>query len=222
MQRCYGEFEQDRDQGGSQVRGGPKRELRGSSRASPELKGQSHGLWAELSEARLSWCGDQTPSKWREGSARASGITLAEPTCPTIHRHTWQRLQQYHANRIATCQSLSRSLCDPLDYSPSGFSVRGILQARILEWVALPFCKGSSRPRDWTQVSLIAGDSDSSLSEPPGKPRITMVFVNLSLDRGSSFGFTLEPQESWRQQTLKPVSLNTHLEFGPRVISWGT
>ena len=35
--------------------------------------------------------------------------------------------------------------------------VHGILQARILEWVAFPFCRGSSQPRDWTQVSYIAG-----------------------------------------------------------------
>ena len=43
-------------------------------------------------------------------------------------------------------------LCDPMDYI-----VHGILQARILEWVAVPFSRGSSQPRDWTQVSYIAG-----------------------------------------------------------------
>ena len=44
-----------------------------------------------------------------------------------------------------------------MDYSPLGFSVHGILQARILEWVAISFSRGSSRPRDWTQVAHIAG-----------------------------------------------------------------
>ena len=43
------------------------------------------------------------------------------------------------------------TLCDPMDHR-----VHGILQARILEWAAVPFSKGSSQPRDWTQVSLIA------------------------------------------------------------------
>ena len=43
-------------------------------------------------------------------------------------------------------------LCDPMDYT-----VHGILQARILEWVAVPFSRGSSQPRDWTQISHIAG-----------------------------------------------------------------
>ena len=49
-------------------------------------------------------------------------------------------------------KSLSRVwLCDPMDYT-----VYGILQARILEWVAFPFPQGSSQPKDRTQVSCIA------------------------------------------------------------------
>ena len=49
------------------------------------------------------------------------------------------------------------TLCDPMDYSPSGSSVHGILQARILERLAIPSSQGSSQPRDWTQVSCIPG-----------------------------------------------------------------
>ena len=49
------------------------------------------------------------------------------------------------------------ALCDPMDCSPPGSSVHGILQARILEWVAMPSSRGSSRPRDRTRVSCIAG-----------------------------------------------------------------
>ena len=44
-----------------------------------------------------------------------------------------------------------------MDCSLPGSSIHGILQARILEWVAISFSRGSSRPRDWTQVSHIAG-----------------------------------------------------------------
>ena len=43
--------------------------------------------------------------------------------------------------------------CHPLDCSPPSSSVPGILQARILEWVAMPSCRGSSQPRDQTHVS---------------------------------------------------------------------
>ena len=49
------------------------------------------------------------------------------------------------------------TLCDPMDCSLPGSSVHGIFQARVLEWVAYPFSRGSSRLRDWTRVSRIAG-----------------------------------------------------------------
>ena len=42
-------------------------------------------------------------------------------------------------------------------YSPPGFSIYGLFQARVLEWVAISFARGSSWPRDWTWVSHIAG-----------------------------------------------------------------
>ena len=58
------------------------------------------------------------------------------------------------------------TLRNPVDCSPPGSSVHGILQARILEWVALPFSRASSLARDRTQVSCFA---DSLPSELPGK-----------------------------------------------------
>ena len=55
-------------------------------------------------------------------------------------------------------KSLSRvRLCDPVDCSLPGSSAHGILQARILEWVAISFSRGSSQPRDRTRVSHIGG-----------------------------------------------------------------
>ena len=45
----------------------------------------------------------------------------------------------------------------PMDSSPPGSSIHGILQAGILEWAAIPFSRGSSQPRDQTRVSLLAG-----------------------------------------------------------------
>ena len=49
------------------------------------------------------------------------------------------------------------TLCDPMDCSPSDSSVHGIIQARILEWAAIWFSRGSSCPRDQTQVFCFAG-----------------------------------------------------------------
>ena len=64
---------------------------------------------------------------------------------PNYHTLTLKRIRV----KVKVAQS-SPTLCDPVDYT-----VHGILQARILEWVAFPFSRGSSQPRDWTQVSSI-------------------------------------------------------------------
>ena len=58
--------------------------------------------------------------------------------------------------KVSVAQSCL-TLCDPMDYSPPGFSVHGILQARIPEWVAILFYRGSSQPRNRTWVSCFAG-----------------------------------------------------------------
>ena len=59
------------------------------------------------------------------------------------------------------------TLCDSMDCSSPGSSVCGILQASVLEWVAIPFSSGSSQPRDWTQVSCVEGKFFTA--ELPGK-----------------------------------------------------
>ena len=77
--------------------------------------------------------------------------------CKSIHplwRKVWRFLKKTRnrttlkVKAIQSCQSL----CDPKD-----FRVHGLLQARILEWVAFPFSRESSQLRNWTQVSYIAG-----------------------------------------------------------------
>ena len=63
------------------------------------------------------------------------------------------------------CAQSCPTLCDPMDYT-----VHGILQARVQEWVAVTFFSGSSQPRNETQVFCI---TDSLPTEPPGKPSIS-------------------------------------------------
>ena len=60
---------------------------------------------------------------------------------------------------------LCLTLCDPMDYT-----VHGIFQARILEWVTIPFSRGSFWPRNWTGVSCIAGGFFFLPAQLPGKP----------------------------------------------------
>ena len=70
--------------------------------------------------------------------------------------------------QVLVVARLCPTLRDPMDCSPPGSSVHRILQARILEWVAMPTPRGSSQPRDDpTSPELQA---DSLLSEPPGNP----------------------------------------------------
>ena len=69
-----------------------------------------------------------------------------------------------HARLLQSCPTL----CDPMNHRPPGFSIHGILQARILKWVAMPSSRGLSRHKDLTCVSCIAGEFFTT--EPPGKP----------------------------------------------------
>ena len=74
----------------------------------------------------------------------AHGILLA------VHR-------LYESESESEVAQSGPTLCDPMGCSLSGSSVHGIFQARVLEWIAISFSRGSSQPRNRTQVSHIAG-----------------------------------------------------------------
>ena len=59
-----------------------------------------------------------------------------------------QSIIQSEVSQKVLVTQLCANLCDPMDYSPLSSSVQGISLARILEWVAMPSCRGSSQPRD--------------------------------------------------------------------------
>ena len=78
--------------------------------------------------------------------------------------------QMYKDTRAMLCFAWCPTLCDPMDCCQPGSSVLGILQARILEWVAVPTSMGSSQPSDWTHVSCISCIAGGFFTtEPPGK-----------------------------------------------------
>ena len=85
-----------------------------------------------------------------------------------------------HAQLPQSCPTL----CNPKDYSPPGSSVHGILQARILEWVAMPSSRESSQPRDRTHVFCTSGGF--FIAEPPGKPLFALCFI-----KSENFFFSL-------------------------------
>ena len=64
------------------------------------------------------------------------------------------------------CLVAQLRLCNPMDCSPPASFIHGILQARILAWIVIPFSKGSSQPKDQAQVSHIAGRFFTSEPNP--------------------------------------------------------
>ena len=98
--------------------------------------------------------------EWAPGNATRSTSVFSAPELLSPWGHSPHIL------------SLGRLLLyDAVDCSPPGCSVHGTLQARILEWVAVPFSRGSSRPRDRTLISYISCLAGSLLPlVPPGKP----------------------------------------------------
>ena len=86
-------------------------------------------------------------------------FTLSGWLCAEIHTPKNYETSLYSESekwKVLIAQ-LCLTLCNPMDCSPPGSSIHGILQARTLEWIAVPFSRGSSQPRDWTLVSCIAG-----------------------------------------------------------------
>ena len=80
---------------------------------------------------------------------------------------------------MSCCFSWVR-LCDPMDRSPPVSSVHGILQARIVEWVAMPSSRGYFWPRDQTCVTQVSCIGRQVLYHlvPPGKPEFLIPFSN--------------------------------------------
>ena len=81
------------------------------------------------------------------------------------------------------------TLCDPVDCSPPGSSVHGILQVRIPEWVAVSFSR--DLPNPGIEPGSPALQADALSSEPPGKPLITKNLSQVSPQRTSSGDFFL-------------------------------
>ena len=114
---------------------------------------------------------------------------------------------------ICCCCLVAKSyltLCNAMDCNPPGSSVHGILQARILEWVAIPFSRGSSWPRDWTQVSWVAGEFFTP--EPTGKPAMicrACQFLGCKCSLKSSFRTWHDVAESMvRKRLLRSTVVN--------------
>ena len=80
---------------------------------------------------------------------------------------------------VYVCAQSCSTLCHPMDCSPSGSAVHGIFQARILEWIAISFSRGSSWPRDQTLTHLLhLLQADSLPLAPPGKATLILCILS--------------------------------------------
>ena len=146
-----------------QVQGTP-----GLCRTSPWLSPQSL-CTGELPPALPVWWWGVSPGRDSVEPGTQEGLLrgwLPLELSPTPRNQVASRSPQGGGGLVAPVVSDS---CDPRDCSPPGSSVHGILQARILEWVAIFFSGGSSWPRDQTRISLII--SGFFTAEPLGKPK---------------------------------------------------
>ena len=119
--------------------------------------------WVAISSSRgSSWPRDQTHVSWFGYHWQVGSLSLCYLGSPILYdKHPYKKTVFAAMFKMDNQQSESESevaqscpnLCDPVDCSSPGSSVQGIFQARILEWVAISFSRGSSWPRDWTQVS---------------------------------------------------------------------
>ena len=119
------------------------------------------------------------------------------------------------------------TLCDPTDCSPPGSSVHGILQARILEWMAISFSRGSYWPRDWTRVSCIAGRlftvwATREALRSWAEPENSWLYTNSQIYSTATDGASgKEPiYQCWRQgfhwTQLKQLTMHTYHQSLPR------
>ena len=117
-----------------------------------------------------------------------------------------------HVKSLHSCLTL----WDPMDCSPPGSSVHGILQARMLEWIAMPSSRGSHRPGHWTQLSHIEGEfftiwatREAHHSPYPPESQCTK-------NQNSVFPYLLaasaNPQR-WSEHASFPPRILPHLQF---------
>ena len=114
---------------------------------------------------------------------------------------------------VCSVASVVSDSCDPMDCSPPGSSVHGILQARILEWVAIPFSRGSSQPRDQTCDSYISCIGRRILYHQqlssPNLPKLVIQEIILIFPIGTPEAFTTSfcpPSASSLHITVRSLS----------------
>ena len=110
-------------------------------------------------------------SSWKTGKEeKQSPKSLQQNLSCGKKKKSWKVKPTLDSNFVCLVAKLGPIFCNPIDCSPSGSSVHGIFQARILEWVAISSSRESFLPRDRTGIEP-ASSAFAEPAEPPGKPQ---------------------------------------------------
>ena len=129
----------------------PTQHLRsGEKKSQGRLRVLSSPQWYKIHQNSIIWFSWALLWGWPQWFLGSFGITVL---------YNWHLLKSIFLFLVVVelVAQLCPTVCDPVNCSPPGSSVHGILQARILEWIAIPFSRWSSQPRDQIQVSWTAG-----------------------------------------------------------------
>ena len=142
------------------------------------------------------------------------------------------RLKTVTDKILTVCVLVAQScltLCNPMDCRPPGASVQWIFQERVLEWVAIPFSRGSCQPRDETWSPAL--QADSLPSEPPGKSCqfSDTIKIQLLLRRKLRYTDVSHPRplfgspsySQWNELHAKTFAMGEGLRSPPGGLCWG-
>ena len=138
--------------------------------------------------------------------AHGGGITFVQRSLQWTRHAPCSPLKGKKVKILVT--QLCPTLCNPVDCSPPGSSIHGILQARILEWVAIPFSRDLPDPGIKPRSPSL--QADSLLSEPPGSKQIFLLFQREILSLSSKVVCYTNILESSLGQQLSVLLLRRH------------
>ena len=141
---------------------------------------RGHSMWTGPRSGRRTPA-DTSPMTWRKWGNSSQTDFGSKGKKKT--KWSWSVVSNSLRTDLCSAAQSCLTLCNPMDCNPPGSSVRGIFQARILEWVSISSSRGSAQPRKQTCVSCVSCMARGLFtSAPPGKPPWEQIQVSSKVD----------------------------------------
>ena len=159
-----------------------------------------------------SWTPLPPPSSYHPSGSSHCYWRIVDLQCRVSFRWTSKWFNYTHTCACVLFMSpqLCPTLCNPMDCSPPGFSVHGILQARILKWVAMLSSRGSSWPRDWTCISYVSCIGSVQFSSVQSLSHVRLLATPWITARQASLNIT-NFRSSLRLTSIESVMTSSHI-----------